>query len=148
MRRSSPLSMSSSSPESQVRVSPNSQPSLEENSIVTVGSDTGAEDAHRLFLSGTLFPDFPEQVQAVFPQLDPVGGDFFGSVDQMDFLMDKSHIPHTTLAPSAQDNKATTEAQPATQLPTPPDLDAISTSTSSSSSCFCMMTAVSIYEAL
>ncbi|KAF4467006.1 transcription factor [Fusarium albosuccineum] len=68
------------------------------------------------------------------------------SVDQMDFLMDDSRVPTTTMAPSAHDNKVTTEAQPATHFSTPPDLDA--TSTSTSSSCCCMMTAVSIYEAL
>ncbi|KAF4990715.1 hypothetical protein FDECE_14263, partial [Fusarium decemcellulare] len=69
-------------------------------------------------------------------------------VGPMDFLMDDSRIPTTTMAPSAHDNKVTTEVQPATHFTTPPDLDATSTSTSSSSSCCCMMTAVSIYEAL
>ncbi|GAB0138721.1 hypothetical protein EsDP_00006946 [Epichloe bromicola] len=198
-RQSSPSSTSSSSPESQVRVAPDSQPSLQDNSIATAGSDTGVEDAQRLFFSGTLFPDSLGQFPAVFPQLDPAAGDFFGNmagptpmavaklgagfggsgtaetstargdrgkhddnkslhtspsannlfefgVDQMDFLMDNSHIPTTTMAPSAHDNKVTTEAQPATHFSTPPDLDA--TFTSTSSSCCCMMTAVSIYEAL
>lgn len=69
-------------------------------------------------------------------------------VDQMDFLMDESHIPTTVAPSSARDNnKVTTEAQPTTtHSSTPPELD--STSVSTSSSCCCMMTAVSIYEAL
>lgn len=66
------------------------------------------------------------------------------AVDQMDFLMDDSRSIPTTMAPSAPDSKATTEAQPATHFLPPPDLDA----TSTSSSCSCMMTAVGIYEAL
>lgn len=199
-RQSSPLSTSSSSPESQVRVAPDSQPSLQDSSIAIAGSDTGAEDApQRLFSSDTPFPDSLEQVPAVFPQLDPAAGDFFGNVagptpmavaklgagldasgsaetptargdrgkhddnkslhtspstnslfelgvDQMDFLIDNSYIPTTTMAPSAHDNTVTTEAQPATHFSTLPDFDA--TSTFASSSCCCMMTAVSIYEAL
>ncbi|KAM0351068.1 hypothetical protein ACHAPU_002849 [Fusarium lateritium] len=70
------------------------------------------------------------------------------SVDQMDFLMDNSHIPTATMVPSAHNHKVTSEAQPATHFSSPPDLDTASTSTSSSPSCSCMLTAVSIYEAL
>ncbi|KAK5655557.1 hypothetical protein OQA88_5488 [Cercophora sp. LCS_1] len=67
-------------------------------------------------------------------------------VGQMDFLMDGSRTPTTTMTPSAYDNKSTTETQPETYFSTPSDLDG--TSTFTSSSCCCMMTAVSIYEAL
>ncbi|RTE69453.1 hypothetical protein BHE90_016165 [Fusarium euwallaceae] len=71
---------------------------------------------------------------------------FESGVDQMDFLMVDWRVPTTTIAPSAHNNKVTTEAHPSTHFSTPPDLDA--TSASTSSSCCCMMTAVSIYEAL
>lgn len=79
-RQSSPLSMPSSFPEDQVRVAPVSQPSLQDISIAIPGSETGVEDAQQLFFSGTLFPDSPWEVPAVFPELDHAAGDFFGSV--------------------------------------------------------------------
>lgn len=198
-RQSSPLSTSSSFPEDQVRVATVSQPSLHDISVTIPVPDTSVEDAQQLFFSGTLFPDSPWEVPAVFTDLDPAAGDFFGSVtgptsmaaaklegglgcgsaaetsnargkrgkqddnksvhtspstnslfefavDQMDFLMDDSRIP-ATMTSNAHDNKVTTEAQAATHLLPPPELDATSTA-STSSSCSCMMTAVSIYEAL
>ncbi|KAI1268143.1 hypothetical protein F5Y18DRAFT_279535 [Xylariaceae sp. FL1019] len=79
-RQSSPLSTTSSSPEDQVRVAPVSLPSLRDNSIAIPGSDAGVEDAQRLVFSDILFPDSPGSGPAVFPELDPPVGDFFGSL--------------------------------------------------------------------
>ncbi|KAF4967207.1 hypothetical protein FSARC_5214 [Fusarium sarcochroum] len=80
-RQPSALSTSVSSPKDQVRVIGASQPSLQGNSIVTPGPDTGVEDAQQLFFSSTLFTDSLGQIPADFLHLDLAAGDFFGSVD-------------------------------------------------------------------